>query len=200
MKFSFVIVFSVVTFFSTAAFAETTQQSSNRWNWYLALGKAAFDEEKAQQEFIEDSAWSIRIAGGYQKSSLLFGFGLSGFFYDDNKQFSQTVQDQYGTVSTADSSADSVNLFGEMGYRFSLTDQFYFDFLGGYEQVLSSKRSISNCSDCYDENIDIKSGLYLLPRLQYKLESGFNFALSYQQNFTGDVKNVVLFSIGFDQP
>ncbi len=183
--------------FSALTFADDTQQQSYfNVGWYFGAGTVSFDSEIAKSQYVDDSATSIRIASEFNFSSLILGFGFSAFFYKDNAEFSQLITDQYGHSSTGESSANAYNVFGELGYRIMLFDNINFDVLGGYENTYTSERSISDCPNCATQVINLSSGLYLLPRFQYKNNSNWTFALSFQQNLTGDVRNIIALSIG----
>lgn len=196
MKFGAVVVVSLFMSVSTVATADDGLDGRNRFSMYGGLGQASIDGQKAFAGGVEDSALYIRLGVEFQRSSWLYGVGLSGLLYDDNAEFSQTVRDLSGNISTADSSANAFDLYGEVGYRYLLATRSYLDFMTGYEQVLTSGRSIPNCSNCYDEDIDIDSGFYLMPRLQFETEGGFTFSFMYRQYVTGDLESAVVFTFG----
>ena len=196
MRLVVAVILCVFSCISTAAIADDQLYGRNRLAWFAGLGQANIDGEEAFGQGIEDSALYIRLGLEFQRSSWLYGFGLSGLIYDDNAEFSQTVRDQFGNISTADSSAEAFDLYGEVGYRYMFSTATYLDFFTGYEQVLTSGRSISNCTDCYDDDIDIDSGLYLMPRLQFETQGGYIFSLSYRQYLSGDLENAIAFTIG----
>lgn len=52
----------------------------------LGLGQASLNSEKAEEELIGDSATYIRLAWEGRRSSLLYGVGLSGLFFDDKAE------------------------------------------------------------------------------------------------------------------
>lgn len=197
MKPVVVIFGTILLGLSTVAVADNQWSSRNRLAWFGGLGSASLDSQAAAEEGIEDSALYIRLGVEFQRSHILYGVGLSGLFYDDNAEFSQTVEDLFGDVSTEDSTAEAFDLFGEVGYRYMLSAGSYMDFFGGYEHVLSSERSISNCSNCFEEDIDIESGVYLMPRYQYETEGGYLFTLLYRQYVSGDMENAIALTIGF---
>lgn len=162
---------------------------------YLALGKVTIDSEAANKENIKDTASYIRLGFEILRNPWLFGGGLSGIFYSDEVGFSQTVVDQFGTVSKAESSADSFNLYGESGYSYSLANFLKVELLAGYELVLSSSRSIANCSNCASQDIEIDAGFYLNPRIRFVIKNNYTLSLSAHKFMVGDLKNV--FSLGF---
>lgn len=196
MKSSVIMFLACLFCISSAASAEDQLRGRDRFAWFGGLGRASIDSEKASQQGVEDSALYIRLGVEMQRSHWLYDFGLSGLIYDDNAEFRQTVRDQFGNISTADSTAQAFDLFGEAGYRYLLSPNSSMDFFAGYEQMLTSGRSISNCSNCYDEDINIDSGLYVMPRLQFETETGFTFTLLYRQYLSGDLASAIALTIG----
>lgn len=192
---------SIILFSLSFCVLAESEESSGGFA-YLSFGQATLDSDKATQEKITDSAKYLRLAGEGIKNNLMFGGGFSAYFYSDNADFSQYVQDQFGNQSTANSTADANNLFGEAGYTLNISNNLRMDLLAGYEYIFTSSRSIDNCSNCTKEDINIKSGAYLHPRLSFqstKDPSGFLYevGLSYAKSFTGDVKNVLMLTLGF---
>ena len=161
----------------------------------FAFGRVSIDSVAAGKENIKDSGSYIRLGAESIPKPWFFGGGISGIFYSDKVGFSQTVKDQYGTISNAKSSASSTNLFGEAGYSYSLADHFKVELLAGYEFVLSSSRSIDNCTDCASQDIKIDAGLYLTPRIKLAIDN-YSISLSVQQFLTGDVKNALFLGLG----
>ena len=194
-KFLTTAVAGILLSASTASYAN--DQIDNKFGLYFGLGKASIESSKAQEEGIEDSATYLKLGFELQRSHWLFGAGFSGLFYDDNNEFKQTVQDYAGSTSTEDSSASASNLFAEAGYRYPVSGNIYADLFGGYEYIFSSERSIDNCSDCYSEDIEVESGLYLMPRIQYEVKNGLTLSLAYQHYLSGDIGNALMFTIGF---
>ncbi|MEM9102302.1 MAG: hypothetical protein AAGB12_08255 [Pseudomonadota bacterium] len=163
---------------------------------YFSLGQAYLDSEKSTAEGVEDSALSIRIAWEGSRDSWVFGAGLSGLIYSDNRDFNQSVVDQFGNYSSASSDAQSVSLFGEVGYRYTLSQQATVEFLGGYEAVMSSSRSISNCSNCLSEDIELDSGMFIGPRVTYRWSNGVKVYLLWNQHLSGDIESNIMLSLG----
>jgi len=190
--------------FSINAFCETNDQppvKKGQGSIYLTYGKVNFDPKQANQENVDPSASYIRLGGEYREDNGIFGGGMSIFSYNDSAGFQQYVQDQYGNVTTASSNASSVNLYGEIGYTASLTDSLRADLLGGYELVVESNRSIPSCSNCDKEAIDIKSGLYVTPRLglngDFSGRGHWEITLSYAKGIGGNVENITMLTFGF---
>lgn len=159
--------------------------------FYFSLGKANFDSQTAREEGIGDSATMLRLMWEGQKSQLVYGAGMGIYLYDDKAEFSQLVEDSFGDVDNAESSATGITAIGEIGYAKPLNAQVSMEAVGGVELMLSSDRSIGNCSNCYSEDIDIGGGLYVMPRIRFSSAGTFNFSLSYQHFLSGDIESTV---------
>lgn len=164
----------------------------------LSLGRVNFDDRIAVGEGVEDSGVYIDFGWeGRFYNNVILGAGISAFGYSDNDSFNQWTEDDWGDDEYSSSSAAAVNFYGELGYGVELTRMLSLDLIGGFEAVLSSERSISGCSNCYSEDIDIDSGPYIAPRLRFKPWSHWMFAVSYQSYLSGDVEDSVQLAAGF---
>lgn len=176
----------------------STPDYTARHTIYLSAGEVALDSKIADSEGVGDKPTYVRFAWEAQKHTGIFGAGMSIFMYSDHESFSQRVERNYGGGrSTESSSAEAVNLYGEGGYSHQATDNVYFDILGGYELVLQSERSISYCSDCYSEDIDVDSGLYITPRMKVIADNGFTFLLAYHHYLSGDAEQGLSVGLGY---
>ena len=164
------------------------------------LESVAITPEIALREGVEDVAYGLGGEASYSPEGWFeASMGLGLIFYDDNASFSQTVQGagifNSGDISTESSDAQGILYFVEAGPKYSFID----DTLLGFAKVgvsgLSSDRSIPNCSDCYEENIDIDAGMYLQLGIAYQFET-WELLLKYN-SYTGDegLDNVV--RVGF---
>jgi len=189
---AFTLSFSV---FAAGEATPNTTRAAPTGGMFAAFGKMSIDSAVADKENIKDSASYFRMGGEFTPHPWIFGGGIAGIFYSDSSGFSQRVQDQYGTVTNAKSTADSFNLFGEAGYSYSLVETFKVELLAGYELVLSSSRKIDSCADCASEDIDVKAGLYVSPRIKL-LVNNFYISLTAQQFIAGDVKNAFFLGVG----
>lgn len=188
--------------FSFSAFAEPETQPepidySARHTFYISAGELSIDDEVAQSEGIGSKPTYVRFAWEAQKHTWVFGAGMSLFMYSDEDSFSQGVRYNGGRRSTESSSAEAVNLYGEGGYSFEATPNIYFDALAGLELVMQSERSISYCSDCYSEDIDVGSGLYITPRLKVIADNGFTFLVAYHHYLSGDLEQGFSVGLGY---
>ncbi len=165
---------------------------------YISLGEVNFDSEIANLERVKDSATYLKLGYEGKNNQLIYGGGLSGFFYSDRNRFNQLTEDPFGDISRQSSSAEAFNLYFEGGYSYQFSHYWSFDMLFGHELVLSSERSISNCSNCFSEDIDIDSGLYFIPRIKLlPNDSNLIWSLSYQYYLSGDVENAAYLTLGY---
>lgn len=193
------IAATTLSAFATISHADTVQeapeQAQQTTRMYFGLGRASFDDAVVQ-EGIDTTATSWRFGMERQTGNLLIGGGLSGFLYKDNESFSQDVTSTFGSDSRADSSATAYSLYFEGGYSHSLNDKVSLGLLGGMELVLSSTRGIGNCTNCYEEDIDVSSGLYIQPRINIDINSDWYWGASYNQYLGGDAKNNFMVNVG----
>ncbi len=194
MKFSGLLTQLIVftSFIASQAHAEPTndttlQTFSNGFN--VAVGQVSLDEETSLREGVEDSAFYMRFGWEGQSNKFVYGAGMSAYVYSDNEGFEQLVEEYDGDISRADSSAVAINLFFEGGYSHAVNEAVSFEGIAGFEPTISSERSIGNCTNCYEEDIDIGGGLYISPRVRFGGENTFSFLLAYHQYLTGDVDN-----------
>lgn len=193
------LITTMLTCTFTSGFANSSEHlnpAESSHGFMFGLGQANFDKQVAIENGIDDSALSIRLGYEYRKTDYIFAGGITGLVYDDSDEFNQTVIDQFGNVSTAESSADAFGFYVEGGYEYPINSYAYADFMGGYEQIFSSSRSISNCSNCIDQDIDVDAGLYINPRLSVILDNSVFFSLGYQHYLGGDIENNIMLSIG----
>ena len=170
-------------------------RGEQRSGWYLSGGFINIDETVAVNEAIDDSAFYLN--GGWEghKGNFAYSVGASGYFLSDNDSFSQEVEDAFGNRSTASSDANAFGLFGELGYNYGFeSGDKAFEIMAGAEAIWAD-RGIANCSNCYSEDIDLSSGLYIKPRFRFYNENGFIFSVGYHHYLSGDLDNG--FSLSF---
>lgn len=174
--------------------------SSGSGGIYFALGRLTLDIESANREGIERLANHIRIGADIRaKKPLIFSAGLSGYAYDDNEQFTQSVRNVAGIESDVSSTADATNAYAEAGIALRPFEAMTLDLMAGYEHVFSSSRSIEHCSNCRSGKIDIHGGVYLAPSVRVYISHGITLSLTYQQRYSGDIENGYYMSIILDE-
>lgn len=157
------------------------------WSWSAHAGTLNLDSEVAEEQFVEDSAWVIGLAAERYSSdsNLTFLIGLDFIGYSDNLPFDQNTTDGW-----KESDASAAMAYFEFGPRvpFGVDHTNYFIAHAGVSGVFSSERGISNCSNCYSEDIDVSGGLYGVIGVGHSFES-FDLGLQFQQYFSGDIDN-----------
>lgn len=163
---------------------------------YASLGQASLNETQAQQQRVGRDVTSLRFGSERMQSRYLYAGGLSVTLYNDNAAFSQSVNADRGVNQTAHSTAGGVNLYMEAGYHLPLSQKWSIDLLAGYEHVLLSRRGIINCKNCYAQEIDISTGLYLQPRIVFTPNRNWFFGVSANHYWDVDVEQSWMLTVG----
>lgn len=154
------------------------------------LESVAINEDIAAREGVDDTAVGLGLEVNYIPEDSWFegtlGFGLIA--YDDKQSYSVTVVGtgtfNSGDVSTASSDATGLMGFVEFGPKYALVE----DSITAYAKFgvsgLSSDRSIANCSNCPEENINIDGGPYLQLGIGFLFET-WELMIKYN-SYTGD--------------
>ncbi len=162
------------------------------WSWSGHVDHITFDKQAAAAQFIEKTATAVGGAAEYYSSTSenTLSLGVNLLFYRDNAAFSQYVEDWYGDVDYEESDANAFMLFAEYGpkYRFGRDNMTFVTIRGGVSGILASERSISNCRNCYSEDIEIDGGVYGVIGIGQTL-GRLDLGLQFQQYFSGDIDN-----------
>lgn len=155
------------------------------WAFTFGVEQIAFDKEQAQREFIDDSATALILEGEYffhSHYSLTLGFAFLP--YDDDASFSQDTTGGY-----KNSDASGMPVYGELGYKRFLgaNAKTYITARAGVSAMVASERSISNCSNCYEEDIDIDGGVYAMLGAGVRLGQAWALGVHYKSYFSGDI-------------
>jgi hypothetical protein len=168
--------------------------SYSAWSWSGHIDHVNFDKESAWLQGINNGATAIGIAAERytNTSEMTLSLGVNFLMYNDNDEFAQYVESYSGNVNYNESDASAIMLFAEYGpkYRFGLDNMSFFTARGGISGILASERSISNCSNCYSEEIDLDGGIYGLLGVGHTF-GNFDIGLQLQQYFSGDINNIV---------
>lgn len=184
---------------STASAAAPANNNPNNadytgWSWSGHVDHVAIDSEAAAEQWINDSATAIGGAAEYYSSTSenTLVLGASVLLYRDNAEFAQYVEDYWGDVDYTESDATAFMLFAEYGpkYRFGQDNMSFFSVRGGVSGILASERGISNCRNCYSEDIEIDGGIYGVLGVGQTLGS-LDLSLQFQQYFSGDLDNTI---------
>lgn len=169
-------------------------QPSGSWSWSGHVDHVTLDKEAAFSQGVDETATALGFAGEYytNRSEMTLSLGLNVLLYNDNDEFVQYVRDYWGDHSYEESDASALMLFAEYGpkYRFGTDNLSFVVVRGGASAILGSERSISDCSNCYSEDIDINGGVYGVLGVGRTLGS-LDLSLQYQQYFSGDIDNSI---------
>jgi len=178
--------------FTMPVFAQTQEDvSKGSWRYSGHVSMVGIDSEVAKQEGIEDSAISIGLFADYKKTNWVTSLGLDFIMYDDNEEFSQTVETvgifNNGDISDESSDASAVQATVATGYewRYGVNQDIALLLQGGYGHVFSSERTIPNCTDCRTVDIDVDGGVFAKLMLTKETER-WGFSLYAQPYLTGD--------------
>lgn len=186
------IIYGFLLASSTAALAAP---SSDFTAWRLSADQLSFNAEKTASAGVDDSTLGLGMAIDIKRDYLVGGFGMYIGSLDDSNGFSQTVRDQYGNISEADSSVSALSFFAEIGGSYLLLNNVYGELVTGY-QTMSVDRSISDCDDCESQDIPLDGGLYVKPRIKVGIGKKYILSASYMSYLSGDITNGL--AIGFE--
>ena len=142
------------------------------------------------REGVEEKAKSFGMYAAYRTDNIIeIGMGLSFISFDDKEGFSQAVEGvglfNDGDVSTESSSADGGMIYLDIGPQFDVLDDKVSLSTKLGASYINASRSISNCSDCASEDIDIESGAYFLANAGYNFSWG-TVGLGYTSYFSDE--------------
>jgi hypothetical protein len=159
-----------------------------------------FDKEKSAENYIDDSGVALNLEGEYFiRPMFSAGFGLAFIPYDDNAGFKQQTKDGFGDIKTSSSEASGMLLFGDLGYKnyIGQDDRFYVTLRGGMSFMADSSRSIPNCSNCAEQDIELDGGLYTKLGTGVRLGNAWHLGLYYTGYLSGDLKNSMGLSVSY---
>lgn len=192
MKTQIAALLTAAVTFIAASNANAQQTISHgEWRFGGHLSGLTIEDEIAEAERIDTGAFSIGFYTDYRKGSWISSLGFDFIFYDDNDEFSVLVEGDGifndGDISSESSDATALLISVATGYEFRFRQQqdFAVSLQGGYGYVTSSERSISNCSNCPTEDIEVDGGVFAKVTAT-KDFPGFAMGLYGQQFVTGD--------------
>jgi len=191
------LIASLFLSFTALAFAQDEQQEGAffpSWEFGGTVGVLNLDSASANREFIDSEAYVFGGFAEYVMESWLISLGMDFIVYDDNAEFTQRTEDFFGDEEDTSSDANGFILFGAVGPKWQFGETLL-TVQGGYAQMFASERGISNCSDCFSEDIEIDAGAF--GRATIRQNAGpVAIGLSYTQ-FIGsdDIDNKITFSV-----
>lgn len=148
---------------------------------------------------IADDGLGLGFSYSGEKGLFNFTTGASFFFIDDEAEFSQRVENDWtGDQSTEDSSIDAGSLYIDAGVQYPFSGRLALGLNGGY-RYFSIDRSITNCRDCYSEDIAVESDTYIKPFARFGFNERWSGTLAYFA-YTGDkgAENSLQFEVNVD--
>lgn len=164
---NFALLTSVL--FSSTLFAqeiETPPKPATYWQWGADVSVASINSKTAKQEGVDKNAYLLGVNANYISSNWVTSLGMDMVFYDDKSDFKQYVEGDglfnRGDVSVESSSASGLLLSVATGYQwlYGKQQQIALRLQGGASVMAMSERSISGCSNCYSEDIDVDGGIF----------------------------------------
>lgn len=197
---SFAISMSAASL-SLADKATDTPAHTGQWTFEGMINHVSLDEAAAAKGGVEDSAFSLGILANYEQSMWMTTLQGEIVFYDDRESFDEAVRSNFDDYSVETSSASALlvgGAFGPIKYfknsDDSLNQAAIYGQLG-FNAVLSSERSIDNCRNCTEEDIDINGGAFFRAGAKYNF-SPVSLGLSYSVYLSGDLDSITSFTIG----
>ena len=171
------------------AFAQEIPSDSGvyRGAWGISGEVINFNADMAALNGISDTGYGLGASYRGEKGLFNFALGLSFFFIDDKDEFSQRVENDWtGDESTEDSSIDAGSLYVDGGVQYPINDSgsFVVGLNAGY-RYFDIDRGITNCRDCFSEDITIESDTYLKPFTRFAFSDRVFGSLAYF-SYTGD--------------
>jgi len=179
----------------TESATEYNEYENSAWDFGMGVSYFSLDQEHADEQLIGDTAFSVDLYASYYFSQRLAASAGIGFLQlDDNNKFTELVEvtDLFGTdIETATSEARGLHYYGEFLFiATNASSPVQFKAGLGFGSVAGANRSIDNCSNCTEIDIDLTGGAYATASVYTGIADGkYNTGLSAKQYFGGDIKN-----------
>ena len=182
----------------------STVSHASEWDFNGYYASHSLNSAIATREGIDDSANGFGFTADFSTDNLLMiSLGLEFLEYDDKNGFSQTVQVEGGfddgDIRNEKSDASAVVFFAEAGprWQFGQNNSSYVAAKAGFNTATESERSISNCSDCFNQDINIDGGLYIMGSISHSF-SAISFGLQYLKYMDDDngLEDTLRFVVG----
>jgi outer membrane protein W len=185
-----------LSLFSASSFAQDSSKPTSYnlkgvWGFGIAVEQVNFDTEAAHSvdAMVKDSATALSLDAEYFfHNHYSFGMGLAFLQYSDYADFSQNT-----TQGTKSSDASAMPIYADVGYKRFLgaNGAHYVTTRLGLSYNASSSRSIANCSNCYEEDIELSGGFYGQIGAGIQIKDAWRIGIHYKQYFSGDFENVI---------
>lgn len=161
------------------------------WEFGGRFGMVNIDSDTALQQGIDDSAYLVGGFTDFVQNGWVTSAAIDIIVYDDNEEFRQLVEgdgifnDGDRSIESSDASAGLFSV--ATGYQWYLGEDSKTVTRAqvGFTAVFASERSISNCSDCFSEDIDVDGGAFIKGSVEREL-GAFAVGVYFQQYLGGD--------------
>lgn len=161
----------------------------SNWGWSFHLGQLNLDPVAAKRVRFDDSTVFMAAAGerSWNDYNMSLSTGFNIMLYQDNGGFKQNT-----TQGMKESSASGGSFYVQAGPQMRLgeNDAIKVFLHAGYNQVLSSSRTIENCSNCHSEGISLSGGPYIATGIGYAINN-INWGIQYTKYSSGDFKDSI---------
>jgi len=168
------------------------------WTGAIGLSYHLLNEESVAEQGLGDDGFSVDLYASYfikENLAAVFGFGFMRL--DDNAQFTQQVTSNLDSnPQSASSEVSAFPVFAELNYQTRTigSSAFKFQLGAGYSDLLSVDRSITDCTNCREDNLDVEGGPYANASMMYEGASNrSNFGLRVRHYLSGDLSNSIMF-------
>lgn len=163
--------------------------------FFLGVPVGFLSDTIQEEGGLASSGWGICLGLAFQVwwFNLTLDFGFE--HYDDDQAFRQSVVDNFGNQSVAESRVNLSYFAPSIGVKtpvFTLVDQIFAIDAGmniGYSIPFDTDRQIENCEDCHTEEIDVKGGMFIEPQVEFlwpgMTDALFGLSVSWQY-YLGD--------------
>jgi hypothetical protein len=162
-------------------------------NIYLGIPYSFYDQNTAESEGIRSEGFGFSLGmSGLFFSNFLIGIEYGGDIPVDKKKF--TNQTTLGELESGIYIHQFSLYTGFKSPGIALSEdgesQMFGNLYVGNMWAFLEGRSIGNCIDCDEEDIDISGGMYVEPEIYYDY-SGFGIGLGYRYFFNSDYQGKI---------
>ena len=181
--------------------SKINKYSSGFGLYWLGIGFTSYDNEIAEQD-------------GFKETTIPIEFGFDLFFKNyftvggnSVLEFPKDLEPFYNTVTGGSSVESNVTIpqlalfAGLRAKSFGKTNKWTTGkILIGNNWVINARRAIDGCANCTKQDLNLSSGLYIEPEIDYEYFFGGDFpgsvgiSLGYKYFFSGDIKYSIILS------
>ncbi|WP_299267471.1 hypothetical protein [uncultured Psychrosphaera sp.] len=165
MKPLVILTLLLLSFTSTAEEVDQTYVNTPQgWSMNVNLGLASINSDLNSQG-LGDSASVFGLSFDQLNENKYLSIFAERVSFEDDYSFSQDVviTSGYGGSSngTEKSEASALSIGGAYGFAWFVNENKSMLYAqGGVNLLLDATRGIPNCSDCYEEDLDVSGGLF----------------------------------------